>query len=143
MSQLEKVTGLKLLGKGKGSIATVTTTYIDFGTPDDINLAALAAYAPHDRVLVVIHGTTAGTTDTTAWVVKDAPDASGSIGAIADADVTVFTGALAGATGDQVVALAVNLKSGRPWLRVGAVRASGTTDTVVFSVSVYALPTGN
>jgi hypothetical protein len=140
MGALDVLSGIKLLGSAKISIATVTTTKVDFGTPDDLNLAALANYRPGDRVLVVIHATTAGTTDTTAFTIKDAPDSAGSIGTTADAAVTMVTGALAGTTGNQYLCAEVQLKAGRPWLSIAAVRASGTTDTLVVTATVFSVP---
>jgi len=133
----------KLLGSAKVSIATVTTTYFDFGTPDNINLASTTAgqpgalYRPGDRVVVVVDMSTAGTTDTTAITVLDAPDSSGSIGATAAA---VTTGTLTGGTGDQYALIGVKVQAGRPWLKIGVVRASGTTDTHVAQCLVYAIP---
>lgn len=125
-----------VLASGKLSIATATTTNIDFGTPDDINLAAIAGYEPGDRVLVILRSTTAGTTDTTAFVVQDAPDSAGSIGTPATA---VTDGTLTGGTGDRVAVVGVRVQPGRPWLRVAATRASGTTDTTVVSAVVVAV----
>lgn len=130
---------VRRLGTAKGSIATVTTTAFDFGTPNDIDLRS-TGWARGCRLLVIIHLTTAGTTDTTAVTVQDAPDSSGSIGTPAAADTNVIAGSLAGGTGDQYIAVAVTPKADRPWLRVNLVRASGTTDTVVGTVTVLALP---
>jgi hypothetical protein len=128
----------KVLGSAKGSIATATTTALDFGTPNDIDLANETGYKPGDRILVVADFSTAGTTDTTALLVQDAPDSSGSIGTPAAA-VTDGT-ALTGGTGDQYFVVGVKVQPGRPWLRVAAVRASGTTDTTVFQATVIAVP---
>lgn len=132
-----RLTG-KVLGTAKASIATATTTSLDFGTPDDINLAANAAYSPGDRVLVVLDLSTAGTTDTTGWVIQDAPDSAGSIGTPATA-VTDGT-SLAGGTGDQYFVVGVRVQPGRPWLRIRVTRASGTTDTTVAQAIVLAVP---
>lgn len=128
----------KVLGSAKVSIATATTTAFDFGTPNDIDLASESAYSPGDRILVIADFSTAGTTDTTALVVQDAPDSSGSIGTPATA-VTDGT-ALTGGTGDQYFVVGVKLQAGRPWLRLAATRASGTTDTTVCQVTVLAVP---
>jgi hypothetical protein len=127
---------VRVLGHAKISIATATTTNADFGTPNDLNLAALTSYQPGDRILAVITATTAGTTDTTDFVVQDAPDSSGSIGTPATA---VTDGTLTGGTGDQVTVVSVKVQAGRPWLRFAAHRASGTTDTTVVSVVVLAV----
>jgi hypothetical protein len=127
----------KVLGSGKVSIATATTTSIDFGTPDDLNLATNANYSPGDRIVAIFDSSTAGTTDTTAFVVQDAPDSSGSIGTPATA---VTSGSLAGGTGDQYAVIGVRVQAGRPWLRFRATRASGTTDTTVVQCTVLAIP---
>lgn len=127
----------KVLGSGKVSIATATTTSIDFGTPDDINLNTNANFSPGDRIVAIFDASTAGTTDTTAFVVQDAPDSSGSIGTPATA---VTSGSLAGGTGDQYAIVDVRVQSGRPWLRFRATRASGTTDTTVVQCTVLAIP---
>jgi hypothetical protein len=122
----------KLLGSAKVSIATVTTTYFDFGTPDNINLSTTTAsapgllYRPGDRVVAIVDMSTAGTTDTTAISVLDAPDSSGSIGTTAAA---VTSGTLTGGTGDQYALIGIKVQAGRPWIKIGVVRASGTTDT--------------
>lgn len=131
---------VRVLGTGSLSIATVTTTNADFGTPDDINLEALAAagtYKPGDRILVMFRATTAGTTDSTAFSVQDAPDnGSGAIGTPATAETD---GTLTGGTSNQTAVVAVKVKAGRPWLRFRATRASGTTDTHLVSVVVLAV----
>jgi hypothetical protein len=129
------------LASSKVTIATATTTSFDFGTPDDINLAALSAYNPGDRVLVVLTASTAGTTDSITWVIQDADDSSGSIGTPATAVTSVVAGALAAGTGDDASAFAVKVQPGRPWIRV-RVTSSGATDTVVTHCSVYAVPNG-
>jgi hypothetical protein len=124
---------VKVVFSGKASIATATTTTIGA----DVNLAASSSYRPGDRIVVIFDASTAGTTDTTGFVVQDAPDSSGSIGTPATA---VTSGSLAGGTGDQYAVVAVRLQPGRPWLRLRATRASGTTDTTVVQVMVLALP---
>lgn len=135
---------IKVLGKGKVSIATATTTAVDFGTPNDLNLAALSTYSPGDRIVAIFDASTAGTTDTTAFVVQDAPDSSGSIGTPATAvtDVSATGDTLAGGTGDRYAVVGVRLQPDRPWLRFAATRASGTTDTTVVQVTVLAIPRG-
>jgi hypothetical protein len=126
---------VRLLGHAKVSINTATTTSFDFGTPDDLNLAALSGYHHADKILVVFTATTAGTTDPVSFVVQDAPDSAGSIGATAAA---VTDGTLTGGTGDQVAHTAVQLQAGRPWLRCRVTR-TGTTDTHVVTCAVYAV----
>lgn len=136
-------TEVKVLGSAKVSIATATTTYFDFGTPDNINLASTTAgqpgalYRPGDRVIAIFDLSTAGTTDTTGFVVLDAPDSSGSIGTTATA---VTSGTLTGGTGDQYAIIGIKVQAGRPWLKLGVVRASGTTDTHVAQCTVLAIP---
>lgn len=129
----------KLLGSAKVTIATATTTAFDFGTPNDLNLAALTNYRPGDRVLVVLTASTAGTTDALTWVVEDAPDSSGSIGTPAAASLSVVNGALAAGTSDDFSAFAVKVVDGRPWLRCSVTRV-GTTDTHVCHCTVWSLP---
>ncbi len=46
----------------------------------------------------------------------------------------------AAATGNQTVIIGVQLQPGRPWLRVRATRASGTTDTLLVSAVLLAMP---
>lgn len=127
------------LATAKVTISTATTTSFDFGTPDDINLAAEANYDPGDRILVVLTASTAGTTDSLTWVIQDADDSSGSIGTPATAVTHALGDALAATTGDAFSAFAVKVQPGRPWLRV-RVTSSGATDTFVCHCSVYAVP---
>lgn len=127
----------RVLATGTASIATATTVNVDFGTPDDVKVAVGANYQPGDRLVVVITGSTAGTTDSTSFDVQDAPDNAGSIGTPAAADTTTLPAA---ATGNQYVVVGVRLKPGRPWLRVRATRASGTTDTLVIRALLLAIP---
>jgi hypothetical protein len=132
--------GAKLLGSAKVTINSATTTSFDFGTPDDLNLAALANYQPGDRVLVVMTASTAGTTDALTWVIEDAPDSSGSIGTTAAASLSAIgSSALSAGTGDDFSAFAVKVQPGRPWLRCRVTRA-GTTDTHVTHCTVWAIP---
>lgn len=127
------------LGSAKVTISTATTTSFDFGTPNDLNLAAAANYDPGDRILVILTASTAGTTDSLTWVIEDAPDSSGSIGTTAAAVTSAVAGALAATTGDDFSAFAVKVQPGRPWLRV-RVTSGGATDTFVTHCSVYAVP---
>jgi hypothetical protein len=132
--------GLKVLGASKVTINSATTTNFDFGTPNDLDLSALADYAPGDRVLVVLTASTAGTTDALTWVIQDADDNAGSIGTPAAASISVVEGALAASTGDDFSVFAVTVQYGRPWLRVAVTRV-GTTDTHVTHCTVLAVPT--
>lgn len=126
------------LGAAKVTISTATTTSFDFGTPDDLNLAALANYKPGDRILAIMTASTAGTTDSLTWVLQDAPDSSGSIGTPATAVSSVVAGGLSAGTSDDFSAFAVQVQPGRPWLRF-RVTSSGATDTFVTHCSVYAV----
>lgn len=129
----------RVLATGTASIATVTTTNVDFGTPDDVKLAIGANFQSGDRLVAVITASTAGTTDTTTFSVQDAPDSAGSIGTPATA---VTTGALTGGTGNQYAVVGIQVQPGRPWIRIRATRASGTTDTHVVRVVLLAIPHG-
>lgn len=126
---------LRLLGTAKATKNAATTTNFDFGTPDDLNLAALANYKHGDKVLVVFTATTAGTTDSISFGVLDAPDNAGAIGATAAA---ATDGSLSGGTSDAVVHTFVQLKAGRPWLRC-TLTGTGTTDTFTCTAAVYAV----
>lgn len=133
---------IKVLGVAKGSIATATTTNFDFGTPNDINLDTVTAdapgleYRPGDRVLLILRGTTGGTTDTLSWSVQDAPDSAGSIGTPATA---VTSGTLTGGTGDEHAIISVRVQPGRPWIRV-RMTSTGTTDTFTTTCIALAIP---
>jgi len=127
------------LGSAKVTINSATTTSFDFGTPDDLNLAALSGYSPGDRVLVVLSASTGGTTDSLTWVIQDVPDSSGSIGTPATAVTSAVAGALAAGTSDDFSAFAVQVQPNRPWLRV-RVTSSGATDTFVTHCTVWAVP---
>jgi hypothetical protein len=140
MTNIRKdLAGAKVLGASKLTLATASTTSFDFGTPDDINLATNANYRPGDRVMVVLTGTTAGTTNTLTWVVQDADDSAGSIGTPATAVTDVVYGGLSGGTSDDYTVLAVEVQNGRPWLRVRAT-GNGTTDTFALACVVLAIP---
>jgi hypothetical protein len=129
----------RVLGTATGSIATATTLNLDFGTPDDLKVAVGTNHKHGDRIVVVITASTAGTTDSTSFSVQDAPDSSGSIGTPATAVTTTLPAA---ATGNQTVVIGVQLQPDRPWLRVRATRASGTTDTLVVRAVVLSVPHG-
>lgn len=131
--------GATKLASSKVTISSATTTSFDFGTPDDINLAALTTYQPGDRILAIMTASTAGTTDSLTWVVQDAPDSSGSIGTPATAVTSAVAGALSAGTSDDFSAFAVQVQPNRPWLRF-RVTSSGATDTFVTHCSVYAVP---
>ncbi len=141
MSSVHKwdLDGADIIAGSKVTIATATTTSFDFGTPDDIDLRALATYKHGDRIMVVLTASTAGTTDSLTWVIQDAADNAGSIGTPATAVTSVITGALAAGTGDDRSAFAVKLQPDRPWLRI-RVTSSGATDTFVTHCTVYAVP---
>ena len=128
----------RVIGTASGSIATATTLNLDFGTPDDVKLAAGATFKPNDRLLCVVTATTAGTTDATSFSVQDAPDNAGNIGTPAAADTGSYTFPAA-ATGNQYLVFPVRIQSGRPWIRVRATRASGATDTLVVRAVLLAL----
>lgn len=134
----EKVTP-RVLATGAASIATVTTTNVDFGTPDDVLVQPGANFKPGDRLVAVITASTSGTTDASSFSVQDAPDSAGSIGTPATADTTTLPAA---ATGNQYLCVGIRLQPGRPWLRVRVTRASGTTDTLVVRVVLLAIPHG-
>lgn len=129
---------LNVIGTSKVTISSATTTAFDFGTPNDLNLAAAdSPYEPGDRVLAILTGTTAGTTNNLTFVVQDAPDnGSGAIGTPATA---VTSGTLAMTTGDGFTVVSVKVQPGRPWLRF-AVTSDGNTDTIVTHCTVLGVP---
>lgn len=132
---------VKVIGSAKVTINSATTTAFDFGTPNDIKMAAAAGapgngYRGGDRLLVIFDASTAGTTDTVSFSVQDAPDSSGSIGTPATAKTD---GTLTGGTGDRYAVTGVQVKAGRPWLRC-RVTSTGATDTFVAQCIVLALP---
>jgi hypothetical protein len=133
--------GAKVLGVDTLILTDATETNFDFGTPDDINLAAEANYDPGDRILVVFAGRAAAaqTTDAVTWAVYDAPDSSGSIGTPAAASTHVIDGALVGAVTEDTLVIAVQVKPGRPWIRCSA-DMQGTTDDYHVSCVVLAVP---
>jgi hypothetical protein len=125
----------RVVGTMTASIATATTTNLT----SDIKLAPSATFQPNDRLVLVITGSTAGTTDSTSFDVQDAPDNAGSIGTPAAAVTTTLPAA---ATGNQYVTVGIRLQPGRPWIRVRTIRASGTTDTLVVRAVLLAVPHG-
>lgn len=133
---VRKFPGAKVLGSAKVTISSATTTNFDFGTPNDLDLRALANYAPGDRLLAVFAGTTAGTTDLLSFSVQDAPDNAGAIGTPATA---VTSGLSAASTGDQTDVVGIEVQNGRPWIRC-RVTSNGTTDTFVTTCTVLAVP---
>lgn len=133
---VRKFPGAKVLGSAKVTINSATTTNYDFGTPNDLDLRAIANYDAGDRLLAVFTGTTGGTTDLLNYSVQDAPDNAGSIGTPATA---VTTGLAAASTGDQFDVVGIEVQQGRPWIRC-RVTSNGTTDTFVTSVVVLAVP---
>jgi hypothetical protein len=135
--------GAKVLGVDTLILTNGTETNFDFGTPDDINLATNPNYSHGDRVLVVLAGRTAAaqTTDAITWAIYDAPDNAGSIGSPAAASIHVIDGALIGAVTEDTLVAAVDLKPGRPWLRVSG-DMQGTTDDYHISAVVLAVPNG-
>jgi len=132
---------LKVLGVASAILTDATETNFDFGTPNDINLAGETSYAPGDRIVVVCTGRAAATqtTDAVTWAIYDAPDNAGSIGTPAAATTTVIDGALVGAVTEDTLVAAVEVKSGRPWIRVSA-DMQGTTDDYHVSCLVVAVP---
>lgn len=101
----------------------------------DVNLSTNANFKHGDKILVVFSASTAGTTNTIAFGVLDAPDNAGSIGSTAAATTD---GTLTGGTGNQYAHTFVQLKAGRPWLRF-QVTGNGTTDTFVCTAHVFAV----
>lgn len=126
----------RVLGFARLSITDATTSYFDFGTPDNINLAGNANYSPGDRIVVIINTDSDGTTDTITAVLLDAPDSSGSIGTTAAA---VSSGTLLMGTGDKTTVYSVKVQQDRPWLKIG-VTESGATDTISCACVVLAVP---
>lgn len=133
--------GAKVLGVDTLILTDGTTTDFDFGTPNDINLAAEADYSPGDRILVVFAGRAAAaqTTDAVTWIVQDADDNAGSIGTPATAVTSVIDGALVGAVTEDTLVIAVKVQPGRPWIRCSA-DMQGTTDDYHVSCIVMAVP---
>jgi len=135
--QLVKIASAKL------TVNSAATSAFDFGTPNDINLAAASGapgygYRAGDRLLLVVTSTTAGTTNAISISVQDADDSSGSIGTPATA---LTDGTFTGGTGDRQFVSMIQVQPGRPWIRVNATGV-GTTDTHVLTAVVYAVPRG-
>lgn len=131
------------LAAAKLTVNSSATTAFDFGTPNDVNLAAAAGapgngYRAGDRLLLVVSSTTAGTTNAIAITVQDADDSSGSIGTPATA---LTDGTLTGGTGDRQFLTMVQVQAGRPWIRVNGVGV-GATDTHLLTATLYAVPRG-
>lgn len=135
----QNLDAIKTIASAKASIATATTTALDFGTPNDIDLRS-TGWSHGCRLLAILRGTTAGTTDTTGFTVQDAADNAGNIGTPATAVTNVISGLLAGGTSDQLCVVEITPQADRPWLRINVTRAAGTTDTVVASAILLALP---
>jgi hypothetical protein len=136
-TQLVKIASAKL------SVSTAATSNFDFGTPDDVNLAAASGapgngYRAGDRLLLFVTSTTAGTTDAISISVQDADDSSGSIGTPATA---LTDGTLTGGTSNRQFVTMIQVQAGRPWIRVRATGV-GTTDTHVLTAALYAVPRG-
>lgn len=125
-------------------IATNGTVAFDFGTPNDINLAA-TTFEPGDRVLVIISALrAAGTTSSLAFTIQDAPDSAGSIGTPASATVigTLPTMATDSGAVHTSGAVSVVVKQGRPWIRVNAVHGTAGTDSFQCHCQVVGIPRG-
>lgn len=133
--------GVKFLGFDTLILTDATETNFDFGTPNDIDLQTNAGYDPGDRIVVVCSGRTAAaqTTDAVTWAIYDAPDNAGSIGTPAAATLTIIDGALVGAVTEDSLVAAVQVKNGRPWIRVSA-DMQGTTDDYHVTAIVLAVP---
>lgn len=122
-------------------IAANATTAMDFGTPDDINLAA-GGYKPGDRVLLCLSAVrAAGTTSSITFTVQDADDSSGSIGTPATATTVGTIPSMSAATAGAVAGIvSVTVKPGRPWIRVNMVHGTAGTDSFSCSCSVIGVP---
>lgn len=130
---------MHLIASAHLSITDATTSYFDFGTPDNINLAAItSAYQAGDRIAVVITTDSDGSTDTITAVIQDADDSSGSIGTPATA---VTSGTLLMGAGDKQAVFGVKVQPGRPWLKIG-VTESGATDTISCVCTVFGVRSG-
>ncbi|MHA3020142.1 hypothetical protein ACXPWS_07680 [Mycobacterium sp. BMJ-28] len=119
------------------AISTATTTNFDFGTPDDLNLAANPNYRHGDKLLVVFSSTSASATSIVSFSVQDAPDSSGAIGTPATATTD---GTLTGGAGDQYAHTFVRVKSGRPWLRLRVTNSGTDAHTAI--ARVFAVGSG-
>lgn len=129
------------IGAARISTTDPETVYFDFGTPDNINLAAATGapgfgYRPGDRVFVTLSTDSDGTNNTITLVVQDADDAAGSIGTPATA---ITDGTLLSGVGDNQLQTSVVVQPGRPWLKIGVTNSSAT-DTVLCYCTVFAIP---
>lgn len=134
---------LREIASATQTIASNGTVAFDFGTPNDINLAGNTNYKHGDRVLVVLSAKrAAGTTSTLTFTIQDADDNAGSIGTPATAATVGAVPAFAADSGavDQSVAIALQVKSDRPWLRVNAVHGVAGTDSFQCHCTVFAVP---
>lgn len=130
------------LGFAKLSTTDAETVAFDFGTPNDINLAASGSgYRPGDRILVTVTAVRdAGTTSTITLVVQDSAD-NGS-GAIGTPGTAVTDGTLLTAAADgQTLVTMVQVRPNKPWLRL-SVTNSSATDTVLCYCTVWSVPRG-
>lgn len=129
------------IASGRISTTDAETVYFDFGTPDNINLAAASGapgngYRPGDRLFAIFTTDSDGTTSAITAVVLDAPDSAGSIGSTAAA---VTDGTLLMGTGDKQLLTSIVVQPGRPWIKIG-VTNDNATDTVLCYCTVYAVP---
>lgn len=121
------------------TIASVTTTAFDFGTPNDINLVSLGLNHG-DRVVIHLSVLRAGgTSGTLTFTVLDAPDSAGSIGSTATATTHGTIPVLAADSGAVHASgvVSVFVKQGRPWLRISAVEGGSGTDSFQCHATVY------
>lgn len=134
--------GPRLIANASQVIAANATTAFDFGTPDDIKVAAGSLYRPGDRLLLILSATrAAGTTSTLTFTVQDAPDSAGSIGTPATAVTSGTIPSFAAGSGavNKSAAIAVQLQNNRPWFRVNAVHGGGGTDSFQCHAALYAI----
>jgi hypothetical protein len=121
------------------TIAANATTAFDFGTPNDIKLSTLGLNHG-DRVLIHISAVrAAGTTSTLAFTIQDADDNAGSIGTPATATTSGTAPVFATDSGaiHQSAVVSVQVKHGRPWLRINAVHGVAGTDSFQCHCTVY------
>ena len=129
---------MRILASTTATHNSVTEAAFDFGTPNDIDLEALAeagTYKPGDRILVLFTAVGDGSADTVFFTAYDAPDDAGSIGTPVAA---VTDGDLSGGTAAVHALAAIKVQAGRPWLRFG-IDASGATDTFTATCTVLAV----
>lgn len=126
------------------TIAANGTVAFDFGTPNDVDLRG-TAFAPGDRVAVVLTAKrAAGTTSTLAFTIEDAPDNAGAIGTPAAASTDGTLPSMAADSGAVTVGgiVSVQVKPGRPWIRVNAVHGVGGTDSFQAHATILGVPSG-